>query len=159
MQGFGKLITHHTVALIGSEFLGFLLSYHLGGDVRYNCGVSPLPIQWRSLSTCYSVPSIQGSTKRWALGCMNSPPVQTSRGSQEAGFTHPRAHFYSPIPVGLYILYFELSCLTLTAHSVGHPRERDRCTTDTTVEEQVPALDTGKSPFLNTVVGGYSDTG
>ena len=33
---------------------------------------------------------VQGSAKRWALGCVNSPP--TVRGSQEAGFTQPRAH-------------------------------------------------------------------
>ena len=32
-------------------------------------------------------PCIQGSAKRWSLGCVNSPP----RG-QEAGFTQPKAH-------------------------------------------------------------------
>ena len=30
---------------------------------------------------------IQGLVKRWALGCVNSPPA--ARGSQEAGFTQP----------------------------------------------------------------------
>ena len=34
--------------------------------------------------------SVQGSSKRWALGCVNSPPA--ARGSQEAGITQPRAH-------------------------------------------------------------------
>ena len=29
--------------------------------------------------------------KRWALGCVNSPPP-AARGSLEAGFTQPRAH-------------------------------------------------------------------
>ena len=33
---------------------------------------------------------VQGSAKRWALGCVNLRPV--ARGSQEAGFTQPRAH-------------------------------------------------------------------
>ena len=32
---------------------------------------------------------LQGSAKRWALGCVNLPPP--ARGSQEAGFTQPRA--------------------------------------------------------------------
>ena len=32
----------------------------------------------------------QGSAKRRALGCVNSPPA--ARGSQEAGFTQPRTH-------------------------------------------------------------------
>ena len=31
---------------------------------------------------------IQGSAKRWALGCVNSHPA--ARGSQVAGFTQPR---------------------------------------------------------------------
>ena len=34
--------------------------------------------------------TLQGSAKRWALGCVNMPPV--ARGSQEARFTQPRAH-------------------------------------------------------------------
>ena len=33
---------------------------------------------------------IQGSVKRFALGCVNSPP--SARGSQESGFTQPKAH-------------------------------------------------------------------
>ena len=33
---------------------------------------------------------VQGSAKRLALGCVNSPPA--ARGSQKAGFTQPRAH-------------------------------------------------------------------
>ena len=33
---------------------------------------------------------VQGSAKRWALGCVNSPPA--ARESQEAGFTQPRVH-------------------------------------------------------------------
>ena len=31
-----------------------------------------------------------GSVTRWALGCVNSCPA--ARGTQEAGFTQPRAH-------------------------------------------------------------------
>ena len=34
--------------------------------------------------------ALQGSAKRWAPGCVNSPP--TARGSQEAGFTQLRAY-------------------------------------------------------------------
>ena len=37
---------------------------------------------------------VQGSAKRWALGCVNLP--STARGSQEVGYTQPRAQ---PIPV------------------------------------------------------------
>ena len=32
---------------------------------------------------------VQGSAKRWSLGCVNLPPA--ARGTQEAGFTQPRA--------------------------------------------------------------------
>ena len=35
---------------------------------------------------------IQGSAERWALGCVNSCPM--ARGSQEVGFTQPRAHLF-----------------------------------------------------------------
>ena len=34
---------------------------------------------------------LQGLAKRWALGCVNLPPV--ARGSQEAVFTQPRARY------------------------------------------------------------------
>ena len=33
---------------------------------------------------------LQGWTKDWALGCVNSPPA--ARESQEAGFMQPRVH-------------------------------------------------------------------
>ena len=39
------------------------------------------------MSMCWA---LQGSAKRWALGCVNSSPA--ARGSQEAVFTQPRAH-------------------------------------------------------------------
>ena len=38
----------------------------------------------------YNLYHVQGSAKRWALGCVNSPSA--ARVSQEAGFTQPRAH-------------------------------------------------------------------
>ena len=44
-----------------------------------------------SLDTPYENVLLQGSAKRWALGCVNSPPP-AARGSQEAGFTQPRVH-------------------------------------------------------------------
>ena len=37
--------------------------------------------------------SIQGWTKEWALGCVNS--CLAARGSQEAGFTQPRDHSFA----------------------------------------------------------------
>ena len=40
-----------------------------------------------------NVLKIQGWAKEWALGCVNSPPAP--RGSQEAGFTQPRAHSFA----------------------------------------------------------------
>ena len=36
---------------------------------------------------------VQGSSKRWAVGCVQSCPA--ARGSQEAGFTQPRAQPFS----------------------------------------------------------------
>ena len=42
---------------------------------------------------------VQGSAKRWSLGCVNSPP--TARGSQETRFTQPRAHLLAD-PCSLY---------------------------------------------------------
>ena len=36
----------------------------------------------------------QESAKRWALGCVNSPPP-TARGSQEAGFTQSMTHLFT----------------------------------------------------------------
>ena len=45
--------------------------------------------------------SIQGSAKRWALGCVNSRPA--ARGSQEAGFTQPtvcpKVPYISKVPL------------------------------------------------------------
>ena len=38
-------------------------------------------------------PYIQSWAKERALGCVNSPPA--ARGSQEAGFTQPRAHSFA----------------------------------------------------------------
>ena len=36
--------------------------------------------------------NVQGSAKMWVLGCVNLPPADMDRGSQEAGFTQSRAH-------------------------------------------------------------------
>ena len=40
------------------------------------------------------IADIQGWAKEWALGCVNLPLA--TRGSQEAGFTQPKAHFAQP---------------------------------------------------------------
>ena len=43
-------------------------------------------------AVCYFA-TLQGWAKEWALGCVNSPPA--AGGSDEAGFTQPRAHFFA----------------------------------------------------------------
>ena len=49
------------------------------------------PLSQHICFTCwFSVVHVTGSAKRWTLGCVNSLPV--ARGSQEAGFTQPRAY-------------------------------------------------------------------
>ena len=56
---------------------------------RFHCGQISYPVdQGRSLTAC-----LQRWAKEWALGCVNSPPA--ARGSQEAGFTQPRAHSFA----------------------------------------------------------------
>ena len=47
---------------------------------------------------------IQGSTKGWALGCLNSHPA--ARGSQEARITQPKAHLLVEIFVGPSSVFF-----------------------------------------------------
>ena len=47
---------------------------------------------------------IQGSTKGWALGCLNSHPA--ARGSQEARITHPKAHLLVEKFVGRRPFFF-----------------------------------------------------
>ena len=39
---------------------------------------------------CLGSGKLQGSDKRWALGCVNSPPL-AGREIKESGFTQPRA--------------------------------------------------------------------
>ena len=36
---------------------------------------------------------VQGLAKEWSLGCVNLPPA--ARGSQQAGFTQPRDHYFA----------------------------------------------------------------
>ena len=54
-------------------------------ELKYDYGPCA-PMQWPQ----YVHVHVQGSAKRWALGCANSPHV--ARESQEAGFTQPRDH-------------------------------------------------------------------
>ena len=49
-----------------------------------------------------SFSNVQGSAKRWALGCVNSNPV--ARGSQEARFKQPRDNFLADPCIVLLIL-------------------------------------------------------
>ena len=44
---------------------------------------------------CVSECVIQGWAKELFLGCVNSPPA--ARGSQEAGFTQPRDHYFTQL--------------------------------------------------------------
>ena len=54
--------------------------------------MAPLSAQVRRLSCLVmdTASTLQGSAKRYALGCVNSCPA--ARGNQEAGFTQPRDH-------------------------------------------------------------------
>ena len=51
---------------------------------------------------------VQGSAKRRALGCVNSPPA--ARGSQEAGFTQPRDHLLAD-PCTTEFILFSSKCV------------------------------------------------
>ena len=48
----------------------------------------------RNSSSRHEFP-VQGSAKRWSLGCVNSR--MAARASQETGFTQPRAHLIADV--------------------------------------------------------------
>ena len=70
----------------------------MAGKVFWRCGSdkkSVLPFQ-EPREKCFGIGGmarIQRWAKEWALGCVNSPPA--AGGSQEAGFTQPRAHSFA----------------------------------------------------------------
>ena len=92
--------------LVESAISGIIYGVWSGGAGGLSFLLLPLLLQchgYRHLLMCWTEldsnlalqRALQGSAKRWALGCVNSHPA--ARGSQEAGFTQPRVNllFYS----------------------------------------------------------------
>ena len=63
---------------------------------------------------------VQGSAKRWALGCVKSPTA--ARGSQEAGFTQPRVRLIAHLSLSVQVVETMSRRISLATRWMIHQR-------------------------------------
>ena len=75
---------------------------------------------------------LQGRAKEWALGCVNSPPA--ARGSQEAGFTQPRANSFAKPFIFEIMRRNVFLCI---CRSASAPQEKDNVILESNLQKEV----------------------